>query len=50
MRKNGLLEITAAHRTVKDLDELLKGINLIRRSIGRRTVGIGHHGQLEPYV
>lgn len=24
MRKNGLLEIIAAHRTVKDLDELLK--------------------------
>lgn len=24
MRKNGLLEIIAAHRTVADLDELLK--------------------------
>ena len=24
MRKNGLLEIIAAHRTLKDLDELIK--------------------------
>ncbi len=33
MRKNGLLEIIAAHRTVKDLDELLKRDKLYQEAL-----------------
>lgn len=31
MKENGLLETIAAHRTIADLDEILKRINIIRR-------------------